>query len=258
MTKDDDIKALGKSSKKSSLFKKSVDITKVNLPIIKTWMETTIQEELPDDDIVVEFIFEMLQAEDQPDIKAIREQMDDFIGKDESLKFCEELWSLLLSGQNDPDGIPEQLLEQRKRQLEKETAEKAKIMISQMRLKPDYSRSRPSYNRRDRSLYQNGKGTHDRQTSHHNNRRHRSEYPSENPRENLRQNTRVTFKSDARDRSPVRSQSGSKTNYNRAKGEERGDHTRGHENGQRRKFEGSRNVYEDDGRDRSRLPSRSY
>lgn len=250
MTKDDDIKAQGKSSKKSSLFKKPVDISKVNLPIIKTWMETTIQEQLPDDDIVVEFIYEMLQAEDQPDIKAIKEQMDDFIGKDESLKFCEELWALLLSGQSDPDGIPEQLLEQRKRQLEKETAEKAKIMISQMRLKPDYSRSRPSYNRRDRFLDHNGKGMSGGQTSHHNSRKHRSEYSREDPRDNS--------KSDARDRSPLRPQSGSKTNYNRAKGEDRGDYNRGHGTGQRRNFEGSRGDYEDNRRDRSRLPSRSY
>lgn len=126
-----------KKSRKSVL-KKPVDTSKVNLDVVKIWLEETINEYLPDDDIVVEFIYELLKQDDKPDIHVIQEHMDGFLGPEDSLKFCEELWRLLLSGQKDPDGIPEQLLEQRKKQLERETTQQAQQMISQMRLRPDY------------------------------------------------------------------------------------------------------------------------
>lgn len=190
-----------KTKKGSSLFKKPVDISKVNLPVIKVWLEETIHQHLPDDDIAVEFVFELLGSLELPDIDAIREQMNDFLGKDESKNFCEKLWKLLLSGQKDPDGIPEELLEQRKKQLEKETADQALQMIAQLRLKPDYNRSRPTYNS------DHGRNSH--------NGDHRQKYNRDNLRYegNRRQEENTDVKKDGKVHST--SPSG-KTNYNRS------------------------------------------
>lgn len=120
-----------KGRKRPLAFKKKVDISKVNLKIIKQWLDETMQKQLPDDDIVVEFVYELLS--DEPDILAIQEQMNNFLGEEESLKFCEELWKLLLSAQKDPDGIPEQLLQQQKRKVEQQTADQARAMLETMK-----------------------------------------------------------------------------------------------------------------------------
>lgn len=196
------------SGKTPSLFKKSVDISKVNLPVIKAWIEETIHKFLPDDDIAVEFIYELLRSEELPNIHAIQEQMNDFLGQDESVAFCEKLWKLLLSAQKDPDGIPEQLLEQRKRQLERETEIQAKKMIAQLRLKPDYNRGRPSYNQKERRREYNSEK---KEGGPRTNQRdiHREERRNRYEEKHIQDRTR------ARERSPVR-QAGIKTNYNRS------------------------------------------
>lgn len=227
MTDGDDVRQKSTGSGKS-LFKKPVDISKVNLPVIKTWMEQTIHEQLPDDDIVVEFIYEMLQSEEKPDIKAIQEQMTNFLGEEESLIFCKELWSLLLSGQKDPDGIPEQLLQQRKKQLDKETADKAQQMLSQLRLKPDYNRTRLSF--RD---------------GHRGREKHsiRDNYQRDTQRDSYRSKEFGAPKNSGR-------LAGSKTNYNRALPEEESRGAYGRE----RRWDSERDNHRDrkDERDRQR------
>lgn len=99
-------------------FSKKLSIEKVSFPVIRKWIEETLGEQLPDDDVVIDYACELLQAEDLPDIKMIYLQMQDFLGKEESMKFCETLWNLLLSAQDDSDGIPKALLEQRQKEYE--------------------------------------------------------------------------------------------------------------------------------------------
>lgn len=57
----------------------------------------------------------------QPDIKALQIQLTGFLDKDTS-KFCKELWSLCLSGQKNPQGVPKELLEAKKLELIQEKA----------------------------------------------------------------------------------------------------------------------------------------
>lgn len=118
-------KASAKQDKK--LFATSVNMRNINIKVIKRWLSDRIQRELPDDDVAVEFIFELLVGadDDQPSIAEIREHMDDYLGEVNSLQFCRELWSLLVSGQSSKDGIPEQLVEQRKRELAEEAKDRA-------------------------------------------------------------------------------------------------------------------------------------
>lgn len=99
-------------------FSKKVSMAKVNFPVVEKWIVDTLNEQLPDDDVVIDYVSELLQAEDQPDIKMIHLQMQDFLGKEQAMKFCETLWDMLLSAQDDPDGILVQLLEQRRKEYE--------------------------------------------------------------------------------------------------------------------------------------------
>lgn len=104
------------------LWKEPVDINKVNTDVIKDWISINLGKLLPEDDVAVEFIFELLVSAENgmPDIQSIREQLNDFIGNEESDSFCGELWELLVDAQNSPDGLPKKLVEERTRKLEEQ------------------------------------------------------------------------------------------------------------------------------------------
>lgn len=53
---------------------------------------------------------------EQPDIKSLQIQLTGFLDKDTG-KFCKELWSLCLSAQENPQGVPKELLEAKKLEL---------------------------------------------------------------------------------------------------------------------------------------------
>lgn len=117
---------------KGKILKQHVDTEKVNLPVLKVWLEEEMQKHLPDDDIAVEFIYEMLEGNKEPVASEIQEQLVTFLGEEEGRAFCQHLWQLLISGQQDKDGIPEELLEKRKQQMEQQTRDQAKAMIEQI------------------------------------------------------------------------------------------------------------------------------
>ena len=52
----------------------------------------------------------------QPDIKVLQIQLTGFLDKD-TAKFCKELWTLCLSAQSNPQGVPKELLEAKKLEL---------------------------------------------------------------------------------------------------------------------------------------------
>lgn len=111
-----------KPTKKSkAIFKQPVDVTKVNADVIKRWISTHLQKILPDDDIALEFIIELLFGAENGAayVHPIREQLNDFVGKEQSDAFCLELWELLLDAQENPHGLPKKLVEERARELEK-------------------------------------------------------------------------------------------------------------------------------------------
>lgn len=73
---------------------------------------------MPDDEIVVGFALELLEP-NEPDIRSIREQLRGFLGKS-TQPFCRRLWELLLSAQEDPQGIPAELIELKRKELEEQ------------------------------------------------------------------------------------------------------------------------------------------
>jgi len=70
----------------------------------------------------------------QPDIKSLQIQLTGFLDKD-TPKFCKELWNLCLSAQENPQGVPKELLEAKKMELRQEKV----TFIPYKLLRPDYS-----------------------------------------------------------------------------------------------------------------------
>lgn len=56
------------------------------------------------------------EAGEKPDIKKLQIQLTGFLDKD-TAKFCKELWTLCLSAQTSPQGVPKELLEAKKLEL---------------------------------------------------------------------------------------------------------------------------------------------
>ncbi|CUM68256.1 uncharacterized protein PRCAT00005977001 [Priceomyces carsonii] len=125
-------------------FKRKVDISKVNTAVIKDWIGKKLDEQLPDDDIVVAYICELLENNREPDIKSLHLQIKAFLGNEESLELCDELWKLLLSAQEDKEGIPQELVEERKKEM-KQNQNKTNYNRSQVEKKEDRK-----YRERDR------------------------------------------------------------------------------------------------------------
>ena len=118
-------------------FNQKVDMKKVKLEVIKKWIAGKISELLGfEDDVVTELCFSLLEGsryvrkyqdsmgprqldswtetnKQQPDIKALQIQLMGFLDKS-TPDFCKELWTLCLSAQANPQGVPQSLLEAKK------------------------------------------------------------------------------------------------------------------------------------------------
>ncbi|EGS19044.1 uncharacterized protein CTHT_0056660 [Thermochaetoides thermophila DSM 1495] len=114
-----DLKLL-KSTKFPPEFNQKVDMSKVNIQVMKKWIANKVTEILgQEDDVVIELIFNLIEGTRNPDIKALQIQLTGFLDKD-TPAFCKELWKLLLSAQNSPQGVPKELLEAKKLELMQE------------------------------------------------------------------------------------------------------------------------------------------
>ncbi|KAK2805398.1 Dual-specificity kinase, spindle pole body (SPB) duplication and spindle checkpoint function [Onygenales sp. PD_10] len=104
-------------------FNKKVDMNKVNVEVMKKWIAGKISEILGnEDDVVIELCFNLLEGSRFPDIKVLQIQLTGFLDKD-TAKFCKELWNLCLSAQDNPQGVPKELLEAKKLELRQEKLE---------------------------------------------------------------------------------------------------------------------------------------
>lgn len=98
-------------------FQQKVDMSKVNLPVIKKWASDEVARLLgSDDDVVIEMIFNIIEGSKSPNIKQLQYDLTGFLDKD-APSFCLNLWKLCLDGQDSPNGIPKSLLEAKKLEL---------------------------------------------------------------------------------------------------------------------------------------------
>lgn len=73
------------------IYSKRVDPHRTDLRAIKKWINNELQRLLPDDDIVIDYLIELIEV-DSPDIDYIDSQMAEFLGAKEGRKFCKQLW----------------------------------------------------------------------------------------------------------------------------------------------------------------------
>lgn len=78
-----------------------------------------------EDEVMVEYVFSQLEEKQHPDGKLIQIMMTGFLGKTKARTFMGELWSTLLEAQTSPHGIPAELIE-----LKREEMQKKKVSLS--------------------------------------------------------------------------------------------------------------------------------
>ncbi|KAF2636185.1 PWI domain-containing protein [Massarina eburnea CBS 473.64] len=109
-----------KATKFPPEFDTQVDIHKINFDLMKKWIAGKITDILGDeDDVVIETCYNMLEKDQFPKIKEIQIAFTGFLAKD-TAAFCKELWNLMISAQESPVGVPKELLEAKKLELQKE------------------------------------------------------------------------------------------------------------------------------------------
>ncbi|TKY87324.1 hypothetical protein EX895_004001 [Sporisorium graminicola] len=108
-------------------FDTKVDMTKVELSVIKPWIARRITELLGfEDDVVLEYAAGML--EDRfPDAKKVQIQLMGFL-EDKTAEFMTELWELLISAQNSPGGVPQKFVEEKKEELRRKREEGERVV----------------------------------------------------------------------------------------------------------------------------------
>ncbi|OEH79001.1 pwi domain-containing protein [Cyclospora cayetanensis] len=121
-----------------AIFEQEVDMTKVNVEVMKAWINHKITELLGfEDDIVISYCLSQLVPEEAlaADVderknylcpKKLAISLTGFVGK-QATNFVRELWKLLLSAQDTPTGIPPEFLENRRLEMERKREEAARI-----------------------------------------------------------------------------------------------------------------------------------
>lgn len=100
-----------------STFDTKVDMTKVELSVLKPWIARRVTDLLGfEDDVVLEYAAGMLQEERFPDPKKIQIQLMGFL-ESQTADFMAELWELLISAQESPGGVPKRFVEEKKEEL---------------------------------------------------------------------------------------------------------------------------------------------
>ncbi|KAJ2472499.1 separin protein [Coemansia sp. RSA 2322] len=93
-----------------SQLKKRVDMSKVNMEVIKPWIASKIKEALGlEDEVLFEFVINMLEESNTPDPKAMQVNLTGFL-ESKTQEFMQSLWTLLLEAQKGLGGMPESLI----------------------------------------------------------------------------------------------------------------------------------------------------
>ncbi|GAV78306.1 PWI domain-containing protein [Cephalotus follicularis] len=103
-----------------------VDMSKVEMNVIRPWIASRVTELLGfEDEVLINFIYGLLDGKDVNG-KEIQISLTGFMEKNTG-KFMKELWTLLLSAQNNASGVPQQLLDAKEEEIRKKQAEQDHI-----------------------------------------------------------------------------------------------------------------------------------
>lgn len=104
-----------------SIFKEKVDVKKINIQVLRPWIAKEISTYLGmEDDVVIEYVYSLLEEKSLSGIDPRRMQikLTGFL-ENNTVKFMEDLWKLLVSAQNSIGGIPKEFLEAKKEEIRK-------------------------------------------------------------------------------------------------------------------------------------------
>lgn len=105
-----------KAGRFAAILDTKIDIKKVNIDIISKWVsEKTIEVLGFEDEIVINLVINMLQSEKLHG-KKMQLDVTGFLEKGAG-QFVEELWTLLVDAQSQPNGIPEAFIRKKKEEI---------------------------------------------------------------------------------------------------------------------------------------------
>ncbi|CAH8865581.1 unnamed protein product [Trichobilharzia szidati] len=120
-------KKLMKTMKFGENLSQKVDMTKINLESIRPWIVKRITELLNfEDEVVCDYIFNQLEDR-HPDPKEIQINITGFLNGKNARIFLSELWDLLISAMQTPDGVPAAFLEAKKEEIAKRQEEEKQV-----------------------------------------------------------------------------------------------------------------------------------
>lgn len=103
-----------------------VDITTVKMDVVRPWIANRVTELLGfEDEVLINFIYSLLDGKDVNG-KEVQIHLTGFMEKNTG-KFMKELWTLLLSAQNNASGVPQQFLDAKEEETRKKMAEADRI-----------------------------------------------------------------------------------------------------------------------------------
>ena len=110
-------------------YKIQIHKNKINLSIIKSWINKKLNDILGfEDDTLTNFIINLIEEfDDIIDPKKIQYSITGFLD-DKTYSFMEEFWKILISAQNTINGIPEELIEEKKKEIIQDVQNKYKKM----------------------------------------------------------------------------------------------------------------------------------
>merc|ERR1719231_835880 len=123
------VKKLIAKTKFPANFSEKVDMKKVNMETMVPWITAEVQKYVGfDDEVLVGYVHSQLQPPDGSpvDPRAVQLNLMGFLQKHTST-FMAELWTLLLSAQRHPMGIPEEFIEKKREEIRQKKAEAARV-----------------------------------------------------------------------------------------------------------------------------------
>ena len=145
-------------------FSHKISKNKINIPIIKQWISKKINDILSfDDELLTNLIVNLIEENENEfiDGKNIYYSIMGFLG-DDTFNFCQELWKILIKGENSKNFIPIELIQEKKIEIEEES----KIKKNKMKFLEDLIK-------KEESLKEN-KIENDKSHHHHHRHKHKN------------------------------------------------------------------------------------
>ncbi|CAD5208806.1 unnamed protein product [Bursaphelenchus xylophilus] len=111
-------KKLMKQMKFETWLEQKVDMTKVNLDVLKPWITAKLNQMLGmEDEVLVNMVFFTLEETKNLDPKKLQINLTGFLNAKRAREFMGELWQMIIEAQNSEDGIPSSLIEKKMEEL---------------------------------------------------------------------------------------------------------------------------------------------